>query len=164
MILITLGSRRVRFVGELVELAVRKGMARMKRNIQDKMSTIDTNTFFRFSSLTNDLFRLLFVNSLHRTSCHNLFLKKTLLTEVDHLRRVSALGPGGLTRERAGFEVRDLHPSHYGRLCPIRTPEGPNIGLILQLSMYARINDFGMIETPYMRVKNGKVTKEIMNT
>jgi DNA-directed RNA polymerase subunit beta len=84
------------------------------------------------------------------------------LYEVEHLRTISALGPGGLTRERAGLEVRDVHPSHYGRVCPIQSPEGPNIGLILYLSTYAHINDFGIIETPYAKVKNGKVTKEIV--
>jgi DNA-directed RNA polymerase subunit beta len=83
-----------------------------------------------------------------------------VLSEIESLRTFSALGPGGLTRERAGIEVRDVHPSHYGRLCPIHTPEGPNIGLILRLSCYARVNDFGMIETPYVKIKNGKVTKE----
>ncbi len=88
--------------------------------------------------------------------------QENILTELEHLRTLSALGPGGLTKERAGFEVRDVHPSHYGRLCPIQTPEGPNIGLILRLSTYARINDFGMIETPYVKVKNGTITKEIV--
>jgi DNA-directed RNA polymerase subunit beta len=87
--------------------------------------------------------------------------QENALSEIENLRLLTALGPGGLTRERAGFEVRDVHPSHYGRLCPIHTPEGPNIGLVLRLATYARINDFGMIETPYAKVKNGKVTNEI---
>jgi DNA-directed RNA polymerase subunit beta len=156
-----LGSRRVRFVGELVELAVRKGMARMKRNIQDKMSTIDTNTLLPIQFINQRPLQAAIREFFTQNQLSQFISQENLLTEVDHLRRVSALGPGGLTRERAGFEVRDLHPSHYGRLCPVRTPEGPNIGLILQLSMYARINDFGMIETPYMRVKDGKITKEI---
>ena len=86
-------------------------------------------------------------------------IQENLLAEVEHLRTLSALGPGGLTRERAGFEVRDVHTSHYGRVCPIHTPEGPNIGLILRQSNYARINDFGIIETPYVKVKDGKITK-----
>ncbi len=157
-----LGSRRVRFVGELVELAVRKGMARMKRNIQDKMSTIDTNTILPIQFVNQRPLQAAIREFFTQNQLSQFISQENLLTEVDHLRRVSALGPGGLTRERAGFEVRDLHASHYGRLCPIRTPEGPNIGLILQLSMYARINDFGMIETPYMRVEKGKATKEII--
>jgi DNA-directed RNA polymerase subunit beta len=157
-----LGSRRVRFVGELVELAVRKGMARMKRNIQDKMSTIDTNTMLPIQFINQRPLQAAIREFFTQNQLSQFISQENLLTEVDHLRRVSALGPGGLTRERAGFEVRDLHPSHYGRLCPIRTPEGPNIGLILQLSMYARINEFGMIETPYMKVKNAKVTNEII--
>ncbi len=157
-----LGSRRVRFVGELVELAVRKGMARMKRNIQDKMSTIDTNTLLPIQFINQRPLQAAIREFFTQNQLSQFISQENLLTEVDHLRRVSALGPGGLTRERAGFEVRDLHPSHYGRLCPIRTPEGPNIGLILQLAMYARINDFGMIETPYMKVKDGKATKEIV--
>ncbi len=157
-----LGSRRVRFVGELVELAIRKGMARMKRNVQDKMSTIDTNTLLPIQFINQRPLQAAIREFFTQNQLSQFISQENLLTEVDHLRRVSALGPGGLTRERAGFEVRDLHPSHYGRLCPVRTPEGPNIGLILQLSMYARINDFGMIETPYMKVKDGKITKEIV--
>lgn len=157
-----LANRRVRFVGELVELAVRKGMARMKRNIQDKMSTIDTNTMLPIQFINQRPLQAAIREFFTQNQLSQFISQENLLTEVDHLRRVSALGPGGLTRERAGFEVRDLHPSHYGRLCPIRTPEGPNIGLILQLSMYARINDFGMIETPYMKVKNAKATNEIV--
>ncbi len=156
-----LGSRRVRFVGELVEQAVRKGMARMKRNIQDKMSTIDTNTLLPIQFINQRPLQAAIREFFTQNQLSQFISQENLLAEVDHLRRVSALGPGGLTRERAGFEVRDLHPSHYGRLCPVRTPEGPNIGLILQLSMYARINDFGMIETPYMKVKGGKITNEI---
>lgn len=157
-----LGARRVRFVGELVELAVRKGMARMKRNIQDKMSTIDANTLLPIQFVNQRPLQAAIREFFTQNQLSQFISQENLLTEVDHLRRVSALGPGGLTRERAGFEVRDLHPSHYGRLCPIRTPEGPNIGLILQLSMYARINEFGMIETPYMKVKDTKLTKEIV--
>lgn len=156
-----LGSRRVRFVGELVELAVRKGMARMKRNIQDKMSTIDVNTLLPIQFINQRPLQAAIREFFTQNQLSQFISQENLLTEVDHLRRVSALGPGGLTRERAGFEVRDLHPSHYGRLCPIRTPEGPNIGLILQLAMYARINEFGMIETPYMTVENGKTTNKI---
>ncbi len=156
-----LGSRRVRFVGELVELAVRKGMARVKRNTQDKMSTIDVNTLLPIQFINQRPLQAAISEFFTQNQLSQFISQENLLTEVDHLRRVSALGPGGLTRERAGFEVRDLHPSHYGRLCPIRTPEGPNIGLILQLSMYARINEFGMIETPYMAVENGKITNKI---
>jgi DNA-directed RNA polymerase subunit beta len=136
-------------------------MARMKRNIQDKMSTIDVNTLLPIQFINQRPLQAAIREFFTQNQLSQFISQENLLTEVDHLRRVSALGPGGLTRERAGFEVRDLHPSHYGRLCPVRTPEGPNIGLILQLAMYARINEFGMIETPYMAVEKGKVTNKI---
>ncbi|MFA5838623.1 MAG: DNA-directed RNA polymerase subunit beta [Candidatus Paceibacterota bacterium] len=157
-----LGSRRVRFIGEILQQKLRVGLTQMKRNIQDKMSTIDTDAtvptqFISPRPLQARLKEFFATNQLSQ------FMQQTnILEEIEHLRTLSALGPGGLTRERAGFEVRDVHPSHYGRLCPIHTPEGPNIGLILRLATYARINDFGMIETPYAKVSNGKITDEIL--
>lgn len=157
-----LGSRRVRYVGEMMALAVRKGMLQMKRNIQDKMSVIDTDTTLP-TVLVNQRPLQARIKEFFTVNQLSQFMnQENLLAEVEHLRTLSALGPGGLTRERAGFEVRDVHTSHYGRVCPIHTPEGPNIGLILRLSMYARINDFGIIETPYIKVKAGKISKEIV--
>ncbi len=137
-----LGFRRVRQVGELLEARVRVGLSRMKRNIQDKMSTIDVETTLP-TQLVNPRPALGgYQGVFHRDQLSQLAAQQNILDELENLRTVSALGPGGLTRERAGFEVRDVHTSHYGRLCPIQTPEGQNIGLILRLSTYARINDF----------------------
>ena len=166
-----LGNRRVRSLGELLQTKIRVGLARMDRIIRDRMSTYDVNTltpaqlinarpltaavkeFFTFSQLAQ------FMDQVNP------------LAELEHKRRISAMGPGGLTRERAGFEVRDVHASHYGRICPIETPEGPNIGLVVHLASYARVNELGFIETPYAKVKNysarggsasgGKITGEI---
>jgi len=157
-----LGSRRVRYVGELLQQKIRVGMSQIKRNIQDRMSTVEPDftqpmQFISPKPLQARLKEFFTTNQLSQ-----FMQQENVLSELEHLRTLSALGPGGLTRERAGFEVRDVHPSHYGRLCPIHTPEGPNIGLILRLSTYAKINDFGMIETPYVKVQNGKVTKEIV--
>jgi DNA-directed RNA polymerase subunit beta len=156
-----LGSRRVRFVGELLQARVRVGMTQMKRNIQDRMSTVDPNlsmpvNFISPRPLQARIKEFFTINQLSQ-----FMQQENVLQEIEHLRTLSALGPGGLTRERAGFEVRDVHPSHYGRLCPIHTPEGPNIGLILRLAAYARINDFGMIETPYVKVEKGVITSEV---
>jgi DNA-directed RNA polymerase subunit beta len=156
-----LGSRRVRFVGELIQAKVRVGMAQMKRNVQDRMSTIDPDitTPVQFISARPLQAR---IKEFFTTNQLSQFMQQTnILEEIEHLRTLSALGPGGLTRERAGFEVRDVHPSHYGRVCPIHTPEGQNIGLILRLSNYARVNEFGMIETPYAKVVKGVVTGEV---
>ena len=157
-----LASRRVKFVGELLQNRISVGMLRMKRNIQDKMSTIDTETTLPIQVINQRPLQAIIREFFTGNQLSQLESQENLLAEVEHLRRLSALGPGGLTRERAGFEVRDVHPSHYGRLCPIQTPEGPNIGLILQMSIFARVNDFGMIETPYVRVKNGKITGELV--
>jgi DNA-directed RNA polymerase subunit beta len=156
-----LGSRRVRYVGELLEARIRVGLTQMKRNIQDKMSTVEPDitlpvAFIYPRPLQARIKEFFTMNQLSQFA-----IQENILAELEHLRTLSALGPGGLSRDRAGFEVRDVHPSHYGRLCPIQTPEGPNIGLILRLSTYAKLNDFGMIETPYAKVKNGVVTKEI---
>ncbi len=157
-----LGARRVRYVGEMMELKIRTGMMQMKRNIQDKMSVIDPDTTLPIA-LVNQRPLQARIKEFFTTNQLSQFMnQENLLAEVEHLRTLSALGPGGLTRERAGFEVRDVHTSHYGRVCPIHTPEGPNIGLILRLSNYARINEFGIIETPYAKVKNGKITKELV--
>ena len=156
-----LASRRVRFVGELFQQKIRVGMAQIKRNIQNRMSTIDTDVTLPVQFISPKPLQAR-IKEFFTTNQLSQFMQQTnALEELEHLRTVSALGPGGLSRTRAGYEVRDVHPSHYGRLCPIQTPEGPNIGLILRLSSYARVNDFGMIETPYAVVKDGKVTDEV---
>ncbi len=156
-----LGSRRVRYVGEMLQQRLRVGLTHMKRNIQDRMSTIDTDATMP-QQFVNPRPLQARIKEFFTTNQLSQFMQQTnALEELEHLRTLSALGPGGLTRERAGFEVRDVHPSHYGRLCPIHTPEGPNIGLILRLSTFARLNEFGMIETPYVKVKDGKLTGEI---
>ncbi len=156
-----LGNRRVRSVGEMLQQRLRVGLTRMKRTIQDRMSTLDLATVTPAQLINARPFSAV-LKEFFLTNQLSQFMNQTnLLAELEHKRRVSALGPGGLTRERAGFEVRDVHPSYYGRLCPITTPEGPNIGLINYLAGYAKINDFGVIETPYQKVIKGKVTKEI---
>ncbi len=157
-----LGSRRVRYVGELLQAKLRVGLSQMRRNIQDRMSTIEPDVTMPVSFISPRPLQARLKEFFMTNQLSQFMQQENILTELEHLRTLSALGPGGLTKERAGFEVRDVHPSHYGRLCPIQTPEGPNIGLILRLSTYARINDFGMIETPYAKVKNGAVTKEIV--
>ena len=156
-----LGSRRVRFVGELMQQKIRVGMSQIKRNIQDRMSTVDPDVTLPVQFISPKPLQARLKEFFTTNQLSQFMLQENILSELEHLRTLSALGPGGLTRERAGFEVRDVHPSHYGRLCPIHTPEGPNIGLILRLATYATINDFGMIETPYAKVADGKVTKEI---
>jgi DNA-directed RNA polymerase subunit beta len=157
-----LGSRRVRYVGEMMSQKIRTGMMQMKRNIQDKMSVIDTDTTLPIAIINQRPLQARIKEFFTTNQLSQFMNQENLLAEVEHLRTLSALGPGGLTRERAGFEVRDVHTSHYGRVCPIHTPEGPNIGLILRLSNYARINDFGIIETPYVKVEKGVITKEIV--
>lgn len=157
-----LGSRRVRYVGELLEQRIRLGLTQMKRNIQDKMSTVEPDVTLPVSFIYPRPLQARIKEFFTTNQLSQFMAQENVLAEVEHLRTLTALGPGGLSRERAGFEVRDVHPSHYGRLCPIHTPEGPNIGLVLRLTAYARINDFGMIETPYAKVKNGHVTKEIL--
>ena len=157
-----LGFRRVRYFGEMLQQRVRVGMTRMKRNIQDRMSTIEAETSLPIQ-LVNPRPLQATIKEFFTTNQLSQFMQQqNILAEVEGLRTVSALGPGGLTRERAGFEVRDVHTSHYGRLCPIHTPEGPNIGLILRLSMYARVNRFGIIETPYAKVEKGVMTGEVI--
>lgn len=156
-----LGSRRVRFVGELFQAKIRVGMSQMKRNIQDRMSTIDPDITLPVQFVSPRPLQARIKEFFTTNQLSQFMQQENVVQEVEHLRTLSALGPGGLSRDRAGFEVRDVHPSHYGRVCPIHTPEGPNIGLILRLSVYARVNEFGMIETPYAMVKNGVLTDEI---
>ena len=157
-----LGFRRVRFVGELLQARMRVGMSRMKRNIQDRMSTIESETTLPMALVNPRPFYAAVHEFFTANQLSQFMEQQNALAELENMRTLSALGPGGLTRERAGFEVRDVHPSHYGRLCPIHTPEGQNIGLILRLAVHARTNDYGVIETPYVRIKNGKVTNEIV--
>jgi DNA-directed RNA polymerase subunit beta len=157
-----LGQRRVRFVGEILQQKVRTGMMQIKRNIQDRMSIIDVDTAMPIAIINQRPLQARIKEFFTTNQLSQFMAQENVLCEMEHLRTLSALGPGGLTRERAGLEVRDVHPSHYGRVCPIHTPEGPNIGLILHLSTYAKINDFGIIETPYIKVKNGKITGEIV--
>ncbi|HEY2662911.1 MAG TPA: DNA-directed RNA polymerase subunit beta [Candidatus Binataceae bacterium] len=157
-----LGNRRVRAVGELVENQFRIGLVRMERAIKERMSLQDIETLMP-QELVNYKPAAAVIKEFFGSSQLSQFMDQTNpLSEIAHKRRLSALGPGGLTRERAGFEVRDVHPTHYGRVCPIETPEGPNIGLIAALSTYARVNDFGFIETPYREVENGRVTERIV--
>jgi DNA-directed RNA polymerase subunit beta len=156
-----LGNRRVRSVGELIENQYRIGLVRMERAIKEKMSLQDIETMMPHD-LINAKPVSAVVNEFFGSSQLSQFMDQTNpLSEITHKRRLSALGPGGLTRERAGFEVRDVHPTHYGRICPVETPEGPNIGLIVSLSTYARVNEFGFIETPYRLVDHGKVLDEV---
>ena len=156
-----LGFRRVRYFGEMLQQRVRVGMTRMKRNIQDRMSTIEAETSLPMQILNPRPLQAAIKEFFSTNQLSQFSQQQNNLAEIEHLRTLSALGPGGLTRERAGFEVRDVHTSHYGRLCPIHTPEGPNIGLILRLSMYAKVNRFGIIETPYVKVEKGRVTGEV---
>ncbi|MBD5608565.1 MAG: DNA-directed RNA polymerase subunit beta, partial [Desulfovibrio sp.] len=158
-----LGNRRVRLVGELVENQYRIGLVRMERAIKERMSLQEISTLMPHD-LINPKPVAAVLKEFFGTSQLSQFMDQTnSLSEVTHKRRLSALGPGGLTRERAGFEVRDVHTSHYGRICPIETPEGPNIGLIVSLTTYAKVNDFGFIETPYRVVRDGQVTDEILH-
>ena len=157
-----LGNRRVRSVGELMENQYRIGLLRMERAIRERMSSIDLDTVMPHD-LINAKPAAAAVREFFGSSQLSQFMDQTNpLSEITHKRRLSALGPGGLTRERAGFEVRDVHPTHYGRICPIETPEGPNIGLINSLATYARVNQYGFIETPYRTIQNGKVLDEVV--
>ena len=156
-----LGNRRVRSVGELMENQYRVGLLRMERAIKERMSSVEIDTVMP-QDLINAKPAAAAVREFFGSSQLSQFMDQTNpLSEVTHKRRLSALGPGGLTRERAGFEVRDVHPTHYGRMCPIETPEGPNIGLINSLATFARVNKYGFIETPYRRVENGQVTDDV---
>src|SRR5262244_2864692 len=157
-----LGNRRVRSVGELLENQYRVGLLRMERAIKERMSSVDIDTVMPHD-LINAKPAAAAVREFFGSSQLSQFMDQTNpLSEITHKRRLSALGPGGLTRERAGFEVRDVHPTHYGRICPIETPEGPNIGLINSLATFARVNKYGFIESPYRRVKDGEITDEVI--
>jgi DNA-directed RNA polymerase subunit beta len=157
-----LGNRRVRSVGELMENQYRVGLLRMERAIKERMSSVEIDTVMP-QDLINAKPAAAAVREFFGSSQLSQFMDQTNpLSEVTHKRRLSALGPGGLTRERAGFEVRDVHPTHYGRMCPIETPEGQNIGLINSLATFARVNKYGFIETPYRKVEDGKVTDEVV--
>ena len=158
-----LGNRRVRSVGELLENQYRVGLSRMERAIKERMSSANEIENLMPQDLINAKPAAASLREFFGSSQLSQFMDQTNpLSEITHKRRVSALGPGGLTRERAGFEVRDVHPTHYGRICPIETPEGPNIGLINSLATFAQINQYGFIETPYRKVDNGKVTKDVV--
>src|SRR4051812_25171308 len=160
-----LGNRRVRSVGELLENQFRIGLVRMERAIKEKMSVYQEMATAMPHDLINAKPVMAAIREFFGSSQLSQFMDQTNpLSEITHKRRLSALGPGGLSRERAGFEVRDVHPTHYGRICPIETPEGPNIGLISSLSCYARINEFGFIESPYRKVKDGRVTDYVVVT
>ncbi|MEH3048241.1 DNA-directed RNA polymerase subunit beta [Sphingomonas adhaesiva] len=157
-----LGNRRVRSVGELLENQYRVGLLRMERAVKERMSSVDVSTVMP-NDLINAKPAVAAVREFFGSSQLSQFMDQTNpLSEVTHKRRVSALGPGGLTRERAGFEVRDVHPTHYGRICPIETPEGPNIGLINSLASFSRVNKYGFIETPYRKIIDGKVTNDVV--
>jgi DNA-directed RNA polymerase subunit beta len=156
-----LGNRRVRTVGELIQNKFRVGLMRMERIAKDRMSTMDLNQVTP-SQLVNARPIIAAIKEFFTSSQLSQFMDQTnVLSEVEHKRRLSAMGPGGLDRNRAGFEVRDVHRSHYGRICPIQSPEGPNIGLVGHMAQYARINEYGFLETPYRKVVNGKVTDQI---
>ncbi len=157
-----LGNRRVRSVGELMENQVRVGLLRMERAIRERMSSVEIDTYMPHD-LVNSKPLQAAIREFFGSSQLSQFMDQTNpLSEITHKRRLSALGPGGLTRERAGFEVRDVHPTHYGRICPIETPEGPNIGLINSLATFAKVNQYGFIESPYRKVIDGKVTSEVV--
>lgn len=151
-----LGQRRVRFVGEILQQKIRTGMMQIKRNIQDRMSIIDVQTAMPIQIINQRPLQARIKEFFTTNQLSQFMGQENVLYELEHIRMLSALGPGGLTRERAGLEVRDVHPSHYGRVCPIHTPEGPNIGLILHMSTYARINEFGIIENSLHQSKKWK--------
>src|SRR6187431_2448762 len=156
-----LGNRRVRCVGELAENQYRSGLARIEKAVKERLGQAETEALMPHDLINSKPISAALKEFFGASQLSQFMDQTNPLSEITHKRRVSALGPGGLTRERAGFEVRDVHPTHYGRVCPIETPEGPNIGLINSLALYARTNDYGFIETPYRRVKDGKVTKDI---
>jgi len=157
-----LGFRRVRFAGELLEQRMRVGLSRMKRNIQDRMAMVDPETSTPVSFVNPRPFQAAIREFFTTDQLSQLMQQYNTLDEIEHLRTLSTLGRGGLTSERAGLEVRDVHSSHYGRVCPIHTPEGKNIGLVLHMSLYARPNEFGIIETPYAKVEKGIITPKIV--
>ena len=156
-----LGNRRVRSVGEMTENQFRVGLVRVERAVKERLSQAETDNLSP-QDLINAKPVAAAIKEFFGSSQLSQFMdQNNPLSEITHKRRVSALGPGGLTRERAGFEVRDVHQTHYGRVCPIETPEGPNIGLINSLSVYAKCNNFGFLETPYRKVVDGRVTDDV---
>jgi len=157
-----LGNRRIRSVGEMAENAFRVGLARVERAVKERLTLAESEGLMPQEMINAKPVSAAIKEFFGSSQLSQFMDQNNPLSEVTHKRRVSALGPGGLTRERAGFEVRDVHPTHYGRVCPIETPEGPNIGLINSLAVFARTNRFGFLETPYLKVNNGKVTKEIV--
>lgn len=157
-----LGNRRLRVVGEILQDRLRVGLMRMRRTIQDRMAQLDSLTLTPAALINPRQMVSAFREFFNVSQLCQLMNQANMLSELEHKRRITPMGPGGLVQERAGIEVRDIHQSHYGRVCPIQTPEGKNIGLVLTLSLYARINEFGFIETPYFKVKKGIVTKEIV--
>jgi DNA-directed RNA polymerase subunit beta len=157
-----LGNRRVRAVGELVEIQYRIGLVRMERAIRERMSLQDVETLMPHELVNAKPVQAVLKEFFGSSQLSQFMDQTNPLSSVTHKRRLSALGPGGLTRDRAGFEVRDVHTTHYGRICPVETPEGPNIGLISSLSTFARVNDHGFIDTPYRIVKDGRVTDEVV--
>ena len=156
-----LGNRRIRAVGELVQTRLRIGFARLRRGVQDRMSTLERATLQPVQLVNYKLLTAVVRDFFSSSQLSQFMDQVNPLAELEHKRRLSAMGPGGLTRERAGFEVRDVHPSYYGRICPIQTPEGANIGLVSYLANYSRVNELGFLETPYFKVKKGVVTSEI---
>src|ERR1700742_375948 len=156
-----LGNRRVRCVGELAENQYRSGLARIEKAVKERLGQAETEALMPHDLINSKPISAALKEFFGASQLSQFMDQTNPLSEITHKRRVSALGPGGLTRERAGFEVRDVHPTHYGRVCPIETPEGPNIGLINSLAVYARTNDYGFLETPYRRVANGKVSDQI---
>jgi DNA-directed RNA polymerase subunit beta len=156
-----LGNRRVRCVGELAENQFRAGLVRVERAVKERLGQAEADNLMPHDLINSKPISAA-IREFFGSSQLSQFMDQTNpLSEITHKRRVSALGPGGLTRERAGFEVRDVHPTHYGRVCPIETPEGPNIGLINSLALYARLNEYGFLETPYRKVEGSKVTDKI---
>ena len=156
-----LGNRRVRCVGELAENQFRAGLVRVERAVKERLGQAEADNLMPHDLINSKPISAA-IREFFGSSQLSQFMDQTNpLSEITHKRRVSALGPGGLTRERAGFEVRDVHPTHYGRVCPIETPEGPNIGLINSLALYARLNEYGFLETPYRKVEDSKVTDKI---
>ncbi len=156
-----LGNRRVRCVGELAENQFRSGLVRVERAVKERLGQAEADNLVPHDLINSKPISAA-IREFFGSSQLSQFMDQTNpLSEITHKRRVSALGPGGLTRERAGFEVRDVHPTHYGRVCPIETPEGPNIGLINSLALYAQLNEYGFLETPYRKVEDGKVTDQI---
>ncbi|OGG40686.1 DNA-directed RNA polymerase subunit beta [Candidatus Jorgensenbacteria bacterium RIFCSPLOWO2_01_FULL_45_25b] len=156
-----LGNRRVRAVGELVQSRLRIGFARLRRGVQDRMSTLDRDTLQPVQLINYKVLSAVVRDFFSSSQLSQFMDQVNPLAELEHKRRMSAMGPGGLTRERAGFEVRDVHPSYYGRICPIQTPEGANIGLVSYLASHARLNEFGFIEAPYFKMEKGKVTSKL---